>query len=294
MLQPSYLNQPPKNNKRGDAPLFFMQTLKQLIIQKKTPLIMGILNVTPDSFSDGGKYLNVAVAVKHAMRMIEDGALIIDIGGESTRPSAHEVPFEEEKNRVEPIIKALRKETDIYISLDTNKPVLMKLGIDLGVNMINDIYALAKPDALNVISKSAVDVCLMHMKGSPETMQNNPTYHDVLSEVDCFLREKIQKCVDHGIDISRVMIDPGFGFGKSHDDNMKLFSQIDLLASNQCPLMIGLSRKSMIKNLVGENEGDIIQGSALMAAMAGKKGAKVLRVHDVKATKIAIELLNYL
>jgi dihydropteroate synthase len=271
-----------------------MQTLKHLISKNKDPLVMGILNVTPDSFSDGGKYLNLTAAVDHAMSMIEEGALMIDIGGESTRPNAQEVSLETEKARIEPVIKALRKETDIYLSIDTNKPELMRLGIDLGVNMINDIYALSKPEAMNVLSESEVDVCLMHMQGNPKTMQKNPSYNEVVSEVKYFLDSQIENCINNGIGTSRIMIDPGFGFGKTHEDNLAIFNEIEAFTHNQITLMIGLSRKSIIKKLVGENEDAIIQASALMAGIASKKGAKVLRVHDVRATKIAINLLKNL
>ena len=271
-----------------------MQTLKHLISNNKDPLIMGILNVTPDSFSDGGKYLNLTAGIDHAISMIEEGALIIDIGGESTRPNAQEISLETERSRIEPVIKALRKETDIYISLDTNKPELMRVGIDLGVNMVNDIYALTKPNAMNILSESKVDVCLMHMQGNPKTMQENPSYDDVVSEVKFFLDNQIEHCFNNGIEASRIMIDPGFGFGKTHEDNLAIFNGIEAFTHNQITLMIGLSRKSIIKKLVGENEDAIIQASALMAAIASKKGAEVLRVHDVKATKIAIDLLKKL
>ena len=271
-----------------------MQTLKHLISKNKNPLVMGILNVTPDSFSDGGKYLNLTAAINHAMSMVEDGALIIDAGGESTRPNSQKVSVEIEKARIEPVIKELRKETDTYISLDTNKPELMKMGIDLGVNMINDIYALSKPEAMNVLSKSKVDVCLMHMQGNPKTMQENPRYDNVVSEVKFFLDNQIEHCFNNGIEASRIMIDPGFGFGKTHEDNLAIFNGIKAFTHNEITLMVGLSRKSIIKKLVGENEDAIIQASALMGAIASKKGAKVLRVHDVKATKIAIDLLDNL
>ena len=271
-----------------------MQTLKQLISKNKDPVVMGILNVTPDSFSDGGKYLNLTAAIDHAMSMIEEGASIIDIGGESTRPNAQKVPLEIEKARIEPIIRALKKETDIYLSLDTNKPELMKIGIDLGVNMINDIYALTKPEAMNVLSGSKVDVCLMHMQGNPQTMQENPSYDEVVSEVKFFLDNQIEHCINNGIEESRIMIDPGFGFGKTYEDNLAIYNKIKVFTHKKVALMIGLSRKSIIKKLVGENEGDIIQASALMAAIASMKGAKVLRVHDVRATKIAINLLKNL
>jgi len=255
---------------------------------------MGILNVTPDSFSDGGKYLNVGAAVDHAISMIDEGALIIDIGGESTRPNAEEISLETEKSRIEPVIKALRKLSDVYISLDTNKPELMRIGVDLGVNMINDIYALRKPESISILSESKVDVCLMHMQGTPKTMQKNPKYGEVVSDVKCFLDNQIENCINNGIEPSRIMIDPGFGFGKTHKDNLSIFSAIEELSHSQCPLMVGISRKSTIKKLVGENEDAIIQASALMAAIASKKGAKVVRVHDVRPTKNAIELLKYL
>ena len=249
-----------------------MQTLKQLISKNKDPIVMGILNVTPDSFSDGGKYLGLTAAIDHAMSMIEEGALIIDIGGESTRPNAQKVSLETEKARIVPVIKALKKESDIYLSLDTNKPELMKIGVDLGANMITDIYALTKP----------------------QTMQDNPSYDEVVSEVKFFLDNQIEHCINNGIEESRIMVDPGFGFGKTHEDNLAIFNKIEEFTHKKIALMIGLSRKSIIKKLVGENEDAIIQASALMAAIASKKGAKVLRVHDVKATKIAVNLLNNL
>ena len=271
-----------------------MQTLKQLISKNKDPIVMGILNVTPDSFSDGGKYLGLTAAIDHAMSMIEEGALIIDIGGESTRPNAQKVSLETEKARIVPVIKALKKESDIYLSLDTNKPELMKIGADLGVNMINDIYALTKPEAMNILAESKLDVCLMHMQGNPQTMQENPSYDEVVSEVKFFLDNQIEHCINNGIEESRIMVDPGFGFGKTHEDNLAIFNKIEEFTHKKIALMIGLSRKSIIKKLVGENEDAIIQASALMAAIASKKGAKVLRVHDVKATKIAVNLLNNL
>ena len=271
-----------------------MQTLKQLISKNKDPIVMGILNVTPDSFSDGGKYLGLTAAIDHAMSMIEEGALIIDIGGESTRPNAQKVSLETEKARIVPVIKALKKESDIYLSLDTNKPELMKIGVDLGVNMINDIYALTKPEAMNILAESKLDVCLMHMQGNTQTMQENPSYDEVVSEVKFFLDNQIEHCINNGIEESRIMVDPGFGFGKTHEDNLAIFNKIEEFTHKKIALMIGLSRKSIIKKLVGENEDAIIQASALMAAIASKKGAKVLRVHDVKATKIAVNLLNNL
>jgi len=253
---------------------------------------MGILNVTPDSFSDGGLYLNVDDAVQSAYKMIDAGADIIDIGGESTRPGASKVSAEEEIRRVAPVIKALKQNQDIYLSLDTSKAEVMQVGIDLGINMINDVRALQNNNSLKTFLNSQCDICLMHMQGTPETMQDNPYYEDVVEEVLEFLNHRKQLLINNKVTPDRIVIDPGFGFGKSHADNLLLFQNIKRISKIHPNLLIGISRKSLIKNIFGPNENDIIQASAILAAVAAKNGASILRVHDVNETKKAVEFLS--
>ena len=253
---------------------------------------MGILNVTPDSFSDGGLYLNVDDAVQSAYNMIDAGADIIDIGGESTRPGASKVSVEEEIRRVAPVIKALKQNQDVYLSLDTSKAEVMQVGIDLGINMINDVRALQNNNSLKTFLNSQCDICLMHMQGSPETMQDNPYYEDVVEEVLEFLNHRKQLLINNKVTPDRIVIDPGFGFGKSHADNLLLFQNIKRISKIHPNLLIGISRKSLIKNIFGPNENDIIQASAILAAVAAKNGASILRVHDVNETKKAVEFLS--
>lgn len=246
---------------------------------------MGVLNVTPDSFSDGGKFLNSSLALDHAFQMIDEGAHIIDIGGESSKPGASAVPIDEEKKRILPVIEELRKQSPVYISVDTYKPEVMTAAIDLGVNMINDIKAMTSKGALDVILKSGVDVTLMHMQGNPSNMQKNPTYDSVTDDVTNFLKLRINACIDYGIDEKKIILDPGFGFGKTFDDNITLFKDINKFAELNYPLLIGVSRKSMIKKMVGNNPKDIIDASSFFASIAARNGANILRVHDVKKTK---------
>ena len=257
----------------------------------KTPLIMGILNVTPDSFSDGGKHNTLTAAIDHALQMIEDGADMIDIGGESSRPGALPISFHEEEKRILPVIQEIRKLSQIYISIDTYKPEVMAKTIDLGVNMINDIKALQEMGSLDVIANSSVDVCLMHMQGTPEMMQINPVYDSVVSEVEQFLTSRVSACEKKGINRNRILLDPGFGFGKTQLDNILLYKSMNQFLKLNLPLLIGVSKKSMVKNIVGENKDDIIHTSAFLAALAAKNGAQVLRVHNIKETK---KMLNYL
>ena len=245
---------------------------------------MGILNITPDSFSDGGCFFDQKKAIEHAELMIEDGADLIDIGGESTRPGSKIIDVNEERKRIEPILKAIKNTFKIPISIDTYKPEIMKLGIDLGVEMINDIFALRKSGSIEAVANSNVILSLMHMQGTPQDMQNNPSYIDVVDEVIAFLSSRVTSCEESGIDRSRIVIDPGFGFGKTHENNLKLFQSV--------PILAGVSRKSMIRNIIGNQENDIIQASAIMAALSVLKGAKIVRVHDVKETKVALEILQ--
>jgi len=272
---------------------FFMPTINHMIKTKKSPLIMGILNVTPDSFSDGGHFFSPKKAIDHAYRMLDEGADMIDIGGESTKPGALPVPIDEEIVRVKPILEALKNEKSIYLSLDTNKAKVMELGLDLGVSMINDVYALRNEGAMDVIAKSSCDVCLMHMQGKPQTMQKNPQYNDVVNEVKSFLSDRINACLKNDIHQDRIVIDPGFGFGKTFEDNLNVFNSIAQFQDLKSPMLIGISRKSMIRTIIGDNEDDIIQLSAFMAALAAQRGASILRVHDVKETQRALNYFSW-
>jgi dihydropteroate synthase len=269
---------------------FFMPKINHMIKTKKSPLIMGILNVTPDSFSDGGHFFSPKKAIDHAYQMLDEGADMIDIGGESTKPGALPVPIDEEIARIKPVLEALKNETNLYLSLDTNKAKVMELGLDLGVSMINDVYALRNEGAMDVIAKSSCDVCLMHMQGKPQTMQKNPQYNDVVNEVKSFLSDRINACIKNDVHQDRIVIDPGFGFGKTFEDNLNVFNSITQFQDLKSPMLIGISRKSMIRTIIGDNEDDIIQLSAFMAALASQRGASILRVHDVKETQKA---LNY-
>lgn len=269
-----------------------MNPIKKLLQKDKNPLVMGILNVTPDSFSDGGKFFKIDEALKHVEKMVDEGVDIIDIGGESTRPGAKIITVDEEKSRIEPIIKAIIKTFQIPISIDTYKPEIMQLAIDLGVAMVNDVYALRKKDAIDTIANSDVMICLMHMKGNPQDMQNKPSYENITEEVTQFLQDRIDICQKSGIERSRIVIDPGFGFGKTHKNNLKLFQSIDKLKSLSAPLLIGVSRKSMIRNIIGDSESDIIHASAIMAALSIIRGSRIVRAHDVKETRNAMKTLQ--
>ena len=272
---------------------FFMPTINHMIKTKKSPLIMGILNVTPDSFSDGGHFFSPQKAIDHAYQILDEGADMIDIGGESTKPGALPVPIDEEIARIKPVLEALKNETNLYLSLDTNKAKVMELGLDLGVSMINDVYALRNEGTMDVIAKSSCDVCLMHMQGKPQTMQTNPQYNDVVNEVKSFLYDRINACLKNDIHQDRIVIDPGFGFGKTFDDNLNVFNSIAQFQDLKSPMLIGISRKSMIRTIIGDNEDDIIQLSAFMAALAAQRGASILRVHDVKETQKALNYFSW-
>ena len=258
----------------------------------KRPLVMGILNITPDSFSDGGKYLDFSDALKRAHAMIEEGVDIIDIGGESTRPGSDPVSIDEELKRITPIIEALKRDSDIAISVDTYKPEVMKEVIDMDVAMINDVYALTQPGAIDVIKKSEVGICLMHMQGTPKTMQINPTYKNVVSEVQSFLKGRAEKLISEGIDQSRIILDPGFGFGKTFEHNIEMLKKLESFQSLKFPLLVGLSRKSFIRKILNGEHDDHLSGSISAAIFSVLKGAKILRVHDVKETLSALKIIN--
>jgi dihydropteroate synthase len=256
------------------------------------PLVMGILNITPDSFSDGGQYLDFDQALKRGETMIEEGVDIIDIGGESTRPGSDPVSVDEELKRITPIIKALNKNSNIVISVDTYKPRVMEQVIDMGVAMINDVFALQQPGAIEVIKKSNVGICLMHMQSTPKTMQLNPTYQDVVNEVKLFLEERANSLIAEGIQTERIILDPGFGFGKTFEHNMSLLQNLESFQTLKFPLLVGLSRKSFIRKILSGDHDDHLSGSISAAILSILKGAKIVRVHDVKETQSAIKIMQ--
>ncbi|CAM8450961.1 FolP Dihydropteroate synthase and related enzymes [Candidatus Methylopumilus universalis] len=269
-----------------------MLQLNKHYFDLKRPLVMGILNITPDSFSDGGMYLDFNTALKRAEKMIEEGVDIIDIGGESTRPGSDAVSEDEELKRITPIIEAIKKISDIAISIDTYKPEVMREVIDMDVAMINDIFALQKPNAIDMIKKSNVGVCLMHMQGTPKTMQLNPSYKNVVNEVKSFLEERANLLTNEGIDKSRVILDPGFGFGKTFEHNIELLQNIESFQSLNLPILVGLSRKSFIRKILNGDHDDHLSGSISAAVLSAVKGAKILRVHDVKETQSALKIIQ--
>ncbi len=256
----------------------------------RAPVVMGVLNVTPDSFSDGGRFEAPDAALRRALRMVEEGAGIIDIGGESTRPGASPATLTEELQRVVPVIAALRAESDVYISVDTSKPAVMQAAVDAGADIVNDVRALAEPGALESAARSRAGVCLMHMKGEPRTMQDAPRYDDVLAEVGEFLAARMAACRAAGIDAPRIAVDPGFGFGKRVADNLALLKHLDRLVSLGAPLVVGLSRKSMLAKLTGREVHERTAGSVALATVAVLHGARIVRAHDVAATVDAVRI----
>lgn len=257
-----------------------------------TVQVMGILNVTPDSFSDGGKFAHIDHALGQAERMINDGATIIDIGGESTRPGAKDVSIEDELARVIPIINAINQHFDTVISLDTSKADVMQAGIDAGIGLINDVRALQNPGCIEVASQSELPVCLMHMQGLPRSMQHNPQYDNVITDVATFFKQRIAACEDAGITKDRIILDPGYGFGKTLEQNYQLLAQQQQLLALDLPLLAGMSRKSMIGNLLNCDVSERLAGSLSAAVLAVINGAKIIRVHDVKETHDALTVLN--
>jgi dihydropteroate synthase len=246
---------------------------------------MGVVNVTPDSFSDGGHFLDTEAAVSHARRLAAEGADIVDIGGESSRPGAAPVSEQEELRRVLPV---LEKISDLCVSVDTRRPAVMKPLLAAGASMINDVQALSEPYALEAVAATGCGVCLMHMKGVPATMQREPRYDDVVAEVKAFLRGVVRKARFAGIGADRIVVDPGFGFGKTAEHNLQLLRRLGEFEDLEVPLMAGLSRKSTVGKLTGRPVEERLAGSLAMALLALVGGAKILRVHDVKETKDVI------
>jgi len=253
------------------------------------PLVMGIVNVTPDSFSDGGLHLQSEAALAHAQQLIAEGADIIDVGGESTRPGAKPVGIQEELDRVLPVIEGLRG-APVPISIDTCKPEVMQAAIAAGAQMVNDINALQDAAAMNAVASSDVAVCLMHKQGSPQTMQQQPHYQNVVAEICAFLRGRIAAAQAAGIQRERIVVDPGFGFGKTLAQNLDLLRNLEKLAEMGVPVLAGLSRKSMLGTLTGREVGQRLPASIAMALIAVQRGANIVRVHDVGATVDALKV----
>jgi len=259
---------------------------------------MGVLNVTPDSFSDGGQFLDTGQAVRHALDMVAAGADIIDVGGESTRPGSVRPGTAAELARVIPVIRSLRTESDVVISVDTSDPEVMAAAVAAGADMLNDVRALTRPGALAAAVAARVPVCLMHMQGEPETMQSQPCYSDVVAEVLAWLTRRVAECVDAGLPRSSLILDPGFGFGKTLEHNLALLRQLDAFVAMGLPVMVGLSRKSMIGQLLDEPRGGVpaerLGGSLALALVAMRRGARIVRVHDVQPTVQAIRIMESL
>ncbi|MBD2809839.1 dihydropteroate synthase [Xenorhabdus sp. Vera] len=267
-------------------------TARGSVLDLSCPQVMGILNVTPDSFSDGGTHDTFDMALEHAAKMIEEGATIIDVGGESTRPGADEVSEQEELDRVIPVIEALTERFDVWISVDTSKAVVMRESARAGVHIINDIRALQEPGALDAAVQTGLPVCLMHMQGQPRTMQTEPHYEDVVSEVKSFLRRQIELCVAAGIAENNLILDPGFGFGKNLSHNYQLLAHLQELHHLGLPILAGMSRKSMIGQLLHVSPEERVTGSVACAVIAAMKGAQIIRVHDVKETVQAMKIVQ--
>jgi dihydropteroate synthase len=256
--------------------------------------VMGILNLTPDSFSDGGRWLERGAAVEHALAMQEAGADIIDVGGESTRPGAQTITVQQELDRVLPVIETLAQQLSVPLSIDTGKPEVMRAAVAAGAGMINDVYALRQDGALQAAVEIGVPVCLMHMLGNPRVMQNDPVYHDVAGEVAAFLLERAALCESNGIARENIVLDPGFGFGKTLEQNITLFRAIPDIAAMGYPLLVGVSRKSMLGQLTGRQTGDRVAASVAAAVLAAQMGAAIVRVHDVGETRDALEVATAL
>lgn len=257
-----------------------------------TPKIMGILNITPDSFYDGGQYLSPNTALRRVQTMIAEGAHIIDIGAESSRPYAKSISIEEEIDRIMGILVQIKEHFDVILSVDTYKPTVMKEAIQLGAHLINDIYALQHEGSLDVVAKSTVGVCLMHMQGTPNTMQDNPSYDHVVADVSAFLAEKGDRCIEAGVARERIVIDPGFGFGKTTKHNLMLLKNLRCLKELGFPLLVGLSRKTSIGEILSLPVDQRLFGSISAHVIAAINGASIIRTHDIKPTAEALKIIE--
>lgn len=253
--------------------------------------VMGILNITPDSFSDGGRFAQRDLALRHAEAMMLAGATLIDVGGESTRPGARSVSPVEELERVAPVVEAISAELDVIISVDTSTPSVIRETARLGAGLINDVRSLRRDGALDAAVATGLPVCLMHMRGEPTDMQNDPHYTDLVAEVSAFLRERMEQCVAAGIPVENIILDPGFGFAKTLEHNLSLFKHMEALHALGRPLLVGVSRKSMIGKVLDKPVDQRLNGALALAAMAMVKGAKILRVHDVPETVDVVRMI---
>lgn len=263
----------------------------QFQLDLSRPIVMGIVNVTPDSFSDGGRYANTQAAIAHGLQLVEEGAGILDIGGESTRPGAIPVPLDDELARVIPVIEGLSQQVSVPISIDTYKPEVMRAAIAAGASIINDVRALQEPGVIEAVTESRAGVCLMHAQGTPQTMQVDPVYVDVVVEVAAFLQRRAQCLMDAGVAHERIMLDPGFGFGKRSQHNIALLRDLPVLCALGHPLLVGLSRKSVLGQIAGGDAENRLPASLAAAVIAAMKGAAVIRAHDVKATADALKIV---
>ena len=267
------------------------------VLDLATTQVMGVLNTTPDSFSDGGQFSNLDAALKHAEQMVLDGAAIIDVGGESTRPGAAKVSLQQEMDRVIPVVEKISQNLDVCISVDSSSPEIMLAAKAAGAHMLNDVRALQREGALPCAAQAQLPVCLMHMQGEPDSMQNNPDYAQVVDDVYMFLAKRIQACNQMGIENSQILVDPGFGFGKSLEHNFRLLNKLESLKTLGVPVLIGLSRKSMIAAALADKQGDPrsvegrLHGSVAGAVVAAMKGAHIVRVHDVLPTVDALKIV---
>ncbi|MDW1550283.1 dihydropteroate synthase [Vibrio sp. YT-18] len=269
-----------------------MITANNKSLDLSCPHVMAILNVTPDSFSDGGKYNSIELALAQVDKMIKAGVSIVDVGGESTRPGAPDVSLEEELRRVVPVIKAIREKYDVWISVDTSKAEVMRQAIDAGADLINDIRSLQEPGALEVAAEANLPICLMHMKGQPRTMQVDPHYDDLMGDVSAFLEERIAACEAAGIDKSQLILDPGFGFGKTIEHNYHMLAHLEKFHEFGLPILAGMSRKSMIFKLLDKPAAECTNASVVCATIAAMKGAQIIRVHDFEETIEAMKVVE--
>lgn len=261
------------------------------LLDLSRPQVMGILNVTPDSFSDGGRFNRPDVALRHAEAMVRAGATLIDIGGESTRPGAPPVSEQEELDRVCPAVEAIARELEVIVSVDTSTAAVMRESARLGAGLLNDVRSLQRPGALQAAAQSGLPVCLMHMRGEPGNMQDDPQYPDIHAEVRDFLAERIAVCEAAGIARERIVLDPGFGFAKTLEHNLRLFQQLEQLNGFGLPLLVGVSRKSMIGKVLDRPVDERLYGSLALAALAVAKGAQIIRVHDVAETVDVVRMI---
>jgi dihydropteroate synthase len=258
------------------------------VLDLSRPVVMGVLNVTADSFSDGGRFRDLDAALAQGETLVAEGAAILDIGGESTRPGAEPVSVQEELDRVLPVIQALAQRLDVVLSVDTMKPEVMREAVKAGAGLINDVQALLAPGALGAAAASGAAVCLMHMQGTPRTMQEHPSYENVVREVGDFLQQRAAACAEAGIAADRICVDPGFGFGKTVQHNLQLLNGLPRLVPAEYPVLVGLSRKSMLGKLIGRPVQERLPGSLALATIAVLHGARIVRAHDVKATADAV------